>query len=305
MKHSNTELQQKQGLPLELKIIMTQQRIKSWYEHYKGDVYISFSGGKDSTVLLDIARKLYPNIKAVFIDTGLEYPEIRDFVKTFDNVEWLKPKMNFKKVLEHYGYPVVSKEQSQYIQQYRNAKSEKTKETRLKGNKYGRGKISDKWKYLINAPFKISDQCCNVMKKNPAKEFEKLTGLKPIIATMTEESELRKSQWLQIGCNAFDATRPTSKPMSFWTEQDVLKYIKDNNLPIAKVYGDIIQTGLFDYELETTGCKRTGCVFCLYGLQNEERGNTRFDRLNKTHPQLYDYCMNKLKLKEIIDYLNL
>ena len=168
------ELRLMQNYPLELKIMKTKLRIQEWVSYYGLEgVYVSFSGGKDSTVLLHIARELYPNIKALYIDTGLEYPEVKQFVKTWDNVDIIRPKMSFKQVIEKYGYPVISKEQSQYIYQYRNAKSEKTKETRLNGNKWGRGKISNKWKYMLDAPFKISDQCCNVMKKNPAKENEK------------------------------------------------------------------------------------------------------------------------------------
>ena len=158
-------LKQMQQLPLEVKIEKTKLRIREWYEKYNGDVYISFSGGKDSTVLLDIVRQVYPNVVAVFIDTGLEYPEIRNFVKTIDNVITLKPKMNFRDVIQKYGYPLISKEQAQFLQQYRNAKSEKTKDTRLNGNKWGQGKISKKWKFLIDAPFKISEECCNIMKK--------------------------------------------------------------------------------------------------------------------------------------------
>jgi len=74
------ELRQIQGLPLEIKIKKTQLRLQEWFDYWGGNVYISFSGGKDSTVLLHIARSIYPNIKAVFIDTGLEYPEVRSFV---------------------------------------------------------------------------------------------------------------------------------------------------------------------------------------------------------------------------------
>lgn len=160
------ELRLIQNYPLELKIMKTKQRIREWVSEYGVDgVYVSFSGGKDSTVLLHIVREVYPNIKALYIDTGLEYPEVKQFVKTWDNVDIIRPKMNFKQVIEKYGYPVISKEQSQYIYQYRNAKSEKTKKTRIEGNKWGRGKISNKWLYMIDAPFKISDQCCNVMKK--------------------------------------------------------------------------------------------------------------------------------------------
>ena len=110
------DLMQMQALPLDLKIRLTKQRIRDWVNEYGEDgVYVSFSGGKDSTVLLHIVREEYPNIPAVFVDTGLEYPEIRQFVKTFDNVEWLKPKMNFKKVIETYGYPFIGKEVSEKV----------------------------------------------------------------------------------------------------------------------------------------------------------------------------------------------
>lgn len=117
MTHTLQELKIRQALPLDIKISMTKQRIREWVEHFGVDgVYVSFSGGKDSTVLLHIARQIYPDIKAVFVDTGLEYPEIREFVKTFDNVDWIKPKMNFKQVIEKYGYPFISKEVSECVQ---------------------------------------------------------------------------------------------------------------------------------------------------------------------------------------------
>ena len=114
--HTIQELRQFQAMPLEVKVAMTKVRIRDWVNYYGQDgVYVSFSGGKDSTVLLNMVREEYPNIPAVFVDTGLEYPEIREFVKTFDNVTWLKPKMNFKKVIEKYGYPLISKEVSECV----------------------------------------------------------------------------------------------------------------------------------------------------------------------------------------------
>ena len=114
--HTLEDLQQFQALPLNLKIRLTQTRIRTWVNEFGSDgVYVSFSGGKDSTVLLDIVRKMYPEIEAVFCDTGLEYPEIREFVKTFDNVTWLKPKMSFFQVCEKYGFPLISKEVSECV----------------------------------------------------------------------------------------------------------------------------------------------------------------------------------------------
>ena len=85
-----------QAQDLDLKVMITKQRIREWVNYYgKDGVYISFSGGKDSTVLLHLVRELYPDIEAVFVNTGLEYPEIRDFVKTWDNVDWIKPQKSF------------------------------------------------------------------------------------------------------------------------------------------------------------------------------------------------------------------
>lgn len=110
------ELRLLQKLPLDMKIKRTQQRIREWVNHYgENGVYISFSGGKDSTVLLHIARQLYPNITAVFSDTGLELPSIRNFVMAQPNVTIIKPKLNFREVVLKHGYPLFSKEVSHAI----------------------------------------------------------------------------------------------------------------------------------------------------------------------------------------------
>ena len=115
--HTIDELKEKQALPLSLKIRMTQERIRSWVREFGEDgVYISFSGGKDSTVLLDIARKMYPNIPAVFVDVPTQYPELKTFAECFENVVTLKPKISFAAVCEKYGFPLISKEVSECVQ---------------------------------------------------------------------------------------------------------------------------------------------------------------------------------------------
>ena len=279
---------------------MTKVRIRAWYEHWDGDVYVSFSGGKDSTVLKHIVDSMYSNIPSVFVNTGLEYPEVRTFAMRQKNVVRVDPKMKFYDVIENYGYPVVSKEQAQFIYEARNTKSEKLKDIRLNGNQWGRGKISDKWKFLLDAPFKVSHKCCDVMKKSPVKTYERKTGRKAILGTMTDESSLRLSSWLQHGCNAFEKSRPTSQPLSFWTEQDILQYIVENNLEIASVYGEIQVNEEGKYYL--TGCQRTGCMFCAFGCHKDENPN-RFQRMKQTHPKQYDYCMNKLGIQKVLDYI--
>ena len=384
------DLQQLQAYPLSLKVRLTQQRVREWVNRFGEDgVYVSFSGGKDSTVLLNIVREMYPDVPAVFVDTGLEYPEIRRFVRTFENVTWLKPKKNFRKVIQDYGYPFISKEVSgrvYYAQKYLTWWKQQTTldrptdrptdrpsdyamfdmlglRSREKGTPYrykmetipesvlnelvnaqGRGyyKIREllgrsvredgtesmfnyrKWLFLCTAPFMVSSKCCDVMKKGPIHRYAKETGRKPITAQMASESRLRTQKWLQNGCNAFDLKSPISNPMSFWTEQDALLYIYQNHIPIASVYGDVVKDteiegqldfedlGLFDLgrpTLKTTGCNRTGCMFCGFGCHLEHEGDGRFERLKVTHPKIYDYIMRPwdeggLNYKEVINWLN-
>lgn len=338
------DLKKLQQMPLQHKIIMTRARIRQWISIYGVDgVYVSFSGGKDSTVLLDIVRRDYPDVPAVFVDTGLEYPEIREYVRDFTNVTWLKPKKNFRQVIQDYGYPFISKEVSQTVYEVRrsvaNGKPGATyRLKKLNGEAIDKntGQLSTynipQWKFMLNAPFAISHMCCNTMKKQPAKLYEKQTGRKPITAQMASESRLRKEQWIKHGCNAFDKKRQISNPMSFWTEQDVLTYIKLNNIKIAPVYGEIKaiykdditqidgQMNIADFdefkvfdleipELTTTKCKRTGCMFCGFGCHREKPGEGRFERLKITHPKIYDYIMRPwdqggLDYQNVIDWIN-
>ena len=109
-KHTMTDLLQMQSLPLEAKIGMTRNRIKGWINEFGTDgVYISFSGGKDSTVLLDIVRNEcgYTDIPAVFVDVPTQYPELKEFATSFENVTVLKPKISFMQVCEKYGFPLT------------------------------------------------------------------------------------------------------------------------------------------------------------------------------------------------------
>lgn len=108
--HDAERLKELRALPLERKIGITAARIIEWYRYWNGNVYVAFSGGKDSTVLLHLVRSLFPDVPAVFSNTGLEYPELQRFVKKFDNVVVLYPKMRFTEVISVYGYPLISKE---------------------------------------------------------------------------------------------------------------------------------------------------------------------------------------------------
>ena len=319
-KHTSYDLKQMQSVPLQGKIIMTYQRIQQWYEHWEGQVYVSFSGGKDSTVLKHIVDSMYDDVPAVFVNTGLEYPEIQQFVRSIkagkydcfnSDIEIVRPEMRFDEVVKKHGYPVISKDVAQTV-----GTAKYNKDTyrykKLMGtatDKEGNSSMFNmpKWAFLMDAPFDTSSRCCDVMKKSPIRAYEKQTERKPFVGTMAQESRNRYVAWLKNGCNAFDAKKPMSQPLSFWTEQDVLHYIKEFNVPYAPVYGDIVPTSdkeqiegqlttfdiLGEYEgtlLETTGCNRTGCIFCMFGCHLEKEPN-RFQRLKVTHPKQYEYCI--------------
>lgn len=294
-KQTAEDLRIMQSWSLQRKIQVTQTRILEWYLHYKGQAYISFSGGKDSTVLLDLARRGYPDIPAVFIDTGLEYPEIKAFVKTIENAITIRPEISFRKVVELYGYPVVSKKVSRQIRDLQNASEKNRNVCNLyltgitsSGKECKSRKLADKWIKLTSAPFKCSEQCCDVLKKAPLHKYQKKTRQMPIMATMAEESRDRREAWFLNGCNAFEAKKPRSAPMSFWTEQDILQYLKITGIPYASVYGEIKEND--DGTLCTTGVKRTGCTFCMFGSAIEKAPN-RFQQMKYSHPKLYDYCI--------------
>jgi 3'-phosphoadenosine 5'-phosphosulfate sulfotransferase (PAPS reductase)/FAD synthetase len=158
-----------------------------------------------------------------------------------------------------------------------------------------------RWAFLLDTPFTISDKCCDIMKEAPIYAYERRTGKRSMVGAMAVEGTQRKQAWSKTGCNNFDSERPLSKPLSFWTNQDILRYIKDIGIPIASVYGNIVEDN--KGRLFTTGEQRTGCVFCPVGC-NREKVN-RFQRLAVSHPKLHEYCMNTLGLGEFLDYLGI
>ena len=269
---------------------------ESIYEVEPGQVYVSFSGGKDSTVLKHIVDSMYDGVPALFVNTGLEYPEIQKFAMSQPNVITVRPEMRFDQVVKEYGYPVVSKTISKKVGTVRrNGKGCQTYEFFKGTAKTAEGKPSlfncKKWDFLCDAPFDVDYFCCEIMKKRPLKAYQEESGRKPIIGTLAAESKTREAVWRRNGCNAFGGSHPSSQPLSFWTEQDILHYIKEFNVPYCSVYGDIVSMDDEGNEYCTTGCDRTGCIFCMYGCHLEKEPN-RFQRLKETHPRQYDFCIN-------------
>lgn len=302
-------LMQYQSLPLEVKEMMSKRRISEWYTYFSGKVCISYSGGKDSTVLAHLVHSIYPGVPLVFVNTGLEYLEIQQFAKKQGAI-FVYPKMRFDDVLTKYGYPLISKEVGLSIYYARRNKN-KTKQTiKARDELLGRRmngdikSIFNKEKWLLlsqETSFNISQECCTIIKEAPSRQYLHKNKLAPYIGILAAESLRRTQGWYKSGCNSYEGFKKRSMPMSFWTEQDILQYIRKYNVDICSVYGEVLavdDAGMFydpmpgvPCELKCTGCQRTGCTFCGFGFHLENDGVTRFQHLAKTHPRQYEYCM--------------
>ena len=297
------DMRQRQSLPGEQKLILTQRRIREWYEYWEGQVYVSFSGGKDSTALLDIVWNIYPDVPAVFSNTGLEYPEIVDFVKQTaekhpGRVVIVRPKKTFLQVIQEHGYPVVSKKVSYQLRILREHKDNPRRKgtyclydtgVRGDGELSLRDRLPDKWRKLVNADFRISEKCCDELKKKPFRVYGKDTGRKPITGMTAGEGGVRSRV---RRCNAFTSSHPISSPMLFWLEKDVWEYLREREVPYCQIY---------DYRYGALPPKdRTGCMFCAFGAHLEGEPN-RFQQMAVSHPKQYAYCMDKLGMRHVLD----
>ena len=305
-RHTISDLKQMQSLPLEAKVRMTIQRINLWVDTYGIDnVYIAFSGGKDSTVLKHIIYEKMglDNIPLVFVNVPTQYPELKQFALKQPNLIILNSEYSFMEICDRFGFPLISKRVAHDVNIARNKPNGRTAQKYFDKEKapiYN----SEKYKYLIDAPFSISDQCCYYLKKKPVLKYEKLTGKHGITAQTADESLTRREQWLKYGCNMFNNIHPRSNPMSFWTEQDILQYIKDNKVELCNIYGRLVYTK--NLKLKLTGCQRTGCMMCGFGCANKK--DNRFIQLKQTHVKLYnllDICTNNgYTFRQAIEWTN-
>ena len=208
---------------------------------------------------------------------------------------WVKPKLTFWEVVEKYGWPVVSKKQARYINdlQRPTANNERTRNLRLTGlNSKGElcpsMKLAKKWLPLIDSGFKVSEKCCDVLKKNPMEKYAKKTGRRPITGVMAGESNNRLRGYQREGCNLYDAKKPISNPMQFWLEKDIWAYIKKYDLPYSGIYDQ--------------GEPRTGCKYCLFGC-HLEKGENRFQRMRRNFPGQFKNFKRHGGC-EVLDFIN-
>ncbi|ENK1244749.1 phosphoadenosine phosphosulfate reductase family protein [Clostridium botulinum] len=301
------ELQTLQRLDYETKNKKTDLRIREWVEYWgENNVAVSFSGGLDSSVLLHKVRKLYPNTKAVSIK-AIECKNNKELIYKTENVVILKPIYSMVDVVKKFGYPIISKKTAKSLRRLQNPTPKNLKSRNLAltgitsdGRKSPRFKLPEKWKKLIDSPFKISEQCCYYMKEKPMLDYAKENNVHYLIGTKAEDSQTRQSSYLGTGCNNFK-DNGNSMPLGFWTQQDVLRYMVENNVPMSKEYGRIIKE---DEVYKTTKANKTGCFICGFGVHMEKQPN-RFQRMEDEDPQLYDFAINKLGYGPLLEFLDI
>lgn len=331
-------------MPLHNKIFHFVSVFVEFFLFYNGEVYLAWSGGKDSDVGCDIIDKLwsgeftgvyitedtwklitsYSKPRRVMCNTGLEFPELVERTKlravTHKDVDILKPKMGFTRVISEIGVAVGSKTiamQLRRLKSYLANPTEKNKATRIlymtgiksDGSKSKNLGLSPKWLRLLDAPFPVSDQCCNIFKKDPFKKYEKETSKKAVIFTTTEESSQRTLSYMQTGCNSFERGKEKCRPYSIFTKNNTWEYAEKFGLRFADVYYErTVEVEELDGSkvcrtLEAE--ERTGCTFCMFGVHLEPKNkNNRIQRLRLSHPKYWDIVVNKCELFKRLDYIN-
>lgn len=269
---------------LDYKIALIENRIIEEYMRHNGKIFISWSGGKDSQVLMHIALRLFPFLPVVYSNTTNEMKEILDHIKKYPNVITVFPNKNFKQVIKTEGFPLVSKEVSQKVHELKNTNGYKLRMLRAYGNNKGDSKLPDAWHFLAEQEFDISAKCCEILKKRPLQQWAKANGNPlPLIALMKDESRLRQ-QLALYGKEDDKKIYPFLR--TGWTEKDIWDYAEKHNIRFAECYYDKIINGKL-----IKAVKRSGCDVCTYGGIKERE--TKFARSQAVSPKKFEVMMKQ------------
>lgn len=284
------DLRQRQSLPLEQKIAKSIRTIEEFFNLTEGRCYASTAGADSSVLDWLISQTCFnKEIERVSVAGAEPVENIKLLSDRGDTL--LKCTTDKKKVIRKWGYPLISKSQAMSISRYHRG-NEEVKEKRLNGyiGNNGKlitdGKISNKYKELIYAPFELSEKCCDKFKKKPLQLYVKETKNHPITGELASESRNREREYLKHGCILNSDNKTKCTPMGFWTKQDVLECIKKYNIKVSSLYGNIVES---DGELKFDGEQRTGCDICGFGLLYDL---DRLKRFKERHPKQYAHMMN-------------
>lgn len=239
------------------------EKIKQVNEQYnlEENSYLSFSGGKDSTVLHHLLDMALPNnkIPRLFLNTGIEYFDILKYVKEMtlkDNrIIIYNVGVNIKYMLETKGYPFKSKEHSKIISMLRKGSTSEWVKNYMDINRKSKYKCPKILREQLNPNYaiKISDQCCYELKKKPAHKWAKenkksivLVGLR-----MTEGGQRANAK----SCLVFNKDKLKEfKPINPMTNEWMDWFIDYFKIELCRLYYP-------PFNFTRTGCK--GCPFSL------------------------------------------
>jgi 3'-phosphoadenosine 5'-phosphosulfate sulfotransferase (PAPS reductase)/FAD synthetase len=260
---------------------------------------LSYSGGNDSHFLYWFIKEYLKDdrIEIVGVNTYMEHREIRK--RMYDNCDKvLLPKMKPKEIKEKYGIPCFSKINDEFIYRYQNGTRTENTMKYINGedaitDKYGNTQKSKfsittlaKELVLSGKLHKVSNECCNELKKNPMKKYGKLVKKKAITGVRTSESALRKAKYGNIDEENEDACFDSKGQFNpIWDLDDymLIKIQEYYNIEIPNVYNYVVQTG---------------CSGCPYGC-NSRRCNT-VDELKLETPSKRKFLFNLWKESYLI-----
>lgn len=276
-------------------------RIERLYYETDGKCYLSFSGGKDSTIVLAVIKlceeigTIPKNaIPAVFCDTKIELDATVDFVhwvkdNWYKNVQIIKTEKSFAQVIKEYGKPFRSKLRSCQLHYYKTNPELKTAKS-LYDEKYGYGKyrLANRDFHVLHSNFsiQISDKCCNEMKKKPFSKYVKDNGMIGYFSGMRMFEGGKREMIFQNRINSGDK-RPCThvsggvtsvSPIFDWADDICEEFIQKYNVPLSRAYTEY-------------GENRTGCFLCPYGLDVDKR----LESLHTYEPNKYKAALYFLK----------
>jgi len=291
------------SLSLEEKEQYIESSILQFWEKMNGKVYQAHSHGLDSIILEEYLRQFsvkytVPAIPKFYINTTNEFPSILEAARADENTTVLTSEHTFKNVVEKHGFPMISKRWARAINTLRHP-SEKNKNIRNlfltgynRNGQYSKRWILPKiWKHLIDAPFDISDKCCNYLKHGGLEKYANKCGLCPYVGTLADDSQTRKDNYQKHGCNILQGKQPKSRPLSILKTNERLTVVNKYNLKINSIYQDVVINGEI-----IKGEHNTGCADCDFGLYFELRDpQDRYYRQWKRNPRFYLYGMDGIK----------
>lgn len=286
-------------MTLDDKVRTACHRIEELYYETGGKCYVSFSGGKDSTVLLALIKlceEVYTipegGIPAVFSNTGIELGVTVDFVKWckdsgwYKNVQVIRPDVSFDWVIKNKGKPIKSKIRARLLNQFHRNATEACVSLLVHGEtltgkkKAEKSRLADKDFHMLHDDFPItpSHECCEYMKKLPFRAFEKGNDMKgAITGVRVEEGGARalsaKNRIATNGkiCTFSKGVVTYKMPIIDWSDKDVEEFIKTYHVPLSDAYSKY-------------GHLRTGCMACPFAMD-----------VDKDLEYLYFYEPNRYK----------